>query len=98
MELGRLLLQAGHNNLSDRMLIIDELSTDEFKDVDYNWWPLDEICLCAVCKAVLLPDDEAYEDADTGEFLCDLHSVDHAILDDRYMKFIPNIIVKWERK
>jgi hypothetical protein len=39
---------------------------------EYNYF---EVKHCAVCRAVLLPDDECYIDFRTGEALCDHHSV-----------------------
>jgi len=47
---------------------IEEL-TEEFVE-----WE-SEIVYCSVCKAKLMHDDEAYNDENTDEVLCDNHSV-----------------------
>ena len=52
---------------------------------DYNY---SEVEHCSVCKAVLMPDDEAYTDEDTGDVICDAHS---RLCEDEncYVKVIP---------
>jgi len=56
--------------LQDLLLCIrlhdDGLQLD---DVQYM-----EVAQCSVCRAILLPADEAYVDERTGDVLCDAHS------------------------
>ena len=52
----------------------------------------DEVCfeeieVCSVCRKVLLPDDECYIDAKTGDSLCDEHSF-YSESDEAYHKKI----------
>jgi len=42
---------------------------------------------CSVCNEILLPDDEAYEDANTGEQLC----TTHARFDDELNGYVTTI-------
>lgn len=47
----------------------------EKENIDLDDLDLSIICICSVCDELLFPDDEAYIDENTGEVLCDKHSV-----------------------
>ena len=57
--------------------ILEKCKEDNFEiEDDYHLSGLmGDSCLCSVCNELLFPDDEVYSDEDTGETLCDGHSI-----------------------
>lgn len=51
---------------------------------DFNY---EDIAHCSVCRKVMLPDDEAYTDFETGDALCSWHAEFHES-DNMYHKVI----------
>jgi len=63
-------------------LVIDK----SFNIEDYNYHEIEH---CSVCRKVLLPDDEAYNDLGTNDVLCTEHATFNDVLDG-YVKLIFN--------
>tara|TARA_R110000772_G_C13310268_1_gene440054 strand:+ start:8926 stop:9282 length:357 start_codon:yes stop_codon:yes gene_type:complete len=51
---------------------------------DYNY---SDIVHCSVCRRVLLPDDEAYNDENSGDVLCTHHSIQNEVTGN-YVKIV----------